>query len=59
MYDIDLIGGVPELNEDMKRGIAIAAWICRSYGEGQLWAETIESYGEQVRAMYWMKKENK
>jgi hypothetical protein len=59
MFDIEKIGGVPELTEEMKYGIILAAWICRSYGEGERWAECIECYGEQVRALYWLKKGEK
>jgi hypothetical protein len=28
-----------------------------SYGQGESWAEAIESIGEQIRRMWWMEKE--
>jgi hypothetical protein len=55
MMQIAEIGGLPELTNEQKEGIAIAAWICRSYGAGDIWAEVIECHGEQQRARYWMK----
>jgi hypothetical protein len=53
--DLEQLGGYfPELTKEQKEGIAIAAYICRMYGEGEVWAEAIESYGEQQRARHWM-----
>lgn len=57
MFDIANVGGIDELTAEQKEGLAIAAYICRMYGAGETWAETIESRGEQTRALYWMKKE--
>lgn len=57
MADIETINGLPPLTKEQKEGIAIAAYICRMYGNGNIWAETIETHGEQQRARYWMKKE--
>ena len=57
--DWNLIGGRPELTKEQKEGLAIAAYICRMYNEGKIWAEIIETYGEQMRAIYWMRKEPK
>jgi hypothetical protein len=47
------------VSEEMKKGLELAAYICRMYGEGEVWAETILSYGEQVRGRWWMEKEQK
>lgn len=59
LYDINKIGGIPELTKEQKEGIEIAAYICRMYSAGEIFAEAIESHGEQIRALYWMKVENK
>jgi hypothetical protein len=47
------------ISDEMQKGLALAAYICRMYGEGDVWAETIESRGEQIRGMWWMAHEAK
>lgn len=56
-YDIASVGGLPELTKEQKEGIAIAAYICRMYGDGERWTEVIELHGEQQRARFHMAKE--
>lgn len=41
------------LSDEMKKGLELAASICRLYGDGERWAEVILSKGEQVRARWW------
>jgi hypothetical protein len=45
------------LSEEMKSGLELAAYICRMYGEGEVWADTILCHGEQVRGRWWMEYE--
>ena len=45
------------LSDDMMKGVQLAAYICRMYGEGERWAEVILSHGEQVRGRWWMEYE--
>ena len=47
------------LSDEMKKGLELAAYICRMYGDGERWAEGILSHGEQVRARWWMEHEAK
>lgn len=56
--DIEEIGGLVDLTDEQCEGLKIAAFICRMYGQGDAFAEAIESHGEQQRARYWMKKLN-
>lgn len=56
MRDLDDIGGLPSLTKEQLEGIKIAANICRSYDDGNRWAETIECHGEQQRIRYHMKR---
>lgn len=46
------------ISEEMQKGLELAAYICRMYGEGEVWADIILSKGEQIRGMWWMEKEN-
>lgn len=47
------------LSDDMKKGLELAAFICRMYGDGKVWAETILHYGEQQRARWWIVKQQR
>ncbi len=42
------------MSDEMKKGLELAAYICRMYGEGERWAEVILLPGEQVRGRWWM-----
>jgi hypothetical protein len=42
---------------EMIKGLELAAYICRMYGEGGAWAEIILSGGEQTRGRWWMEYE--
>lgn len=52
------LGGITEpwepMSEDMKKGLELAAYICRMYGQGEPFAEAILCHGEQVRGRWWM-----
>jgi hypothetical protein len=45
------------MSEEMKKGLELAAYICRMHGNGDSFAEAILSHSEQVRARWWMEKE--
>lgn len=45
------------LSEDMRKGLELAAYICRMYRDGGIWADTILSPGEQVRGRFHMIKD--
>ena len=47
------------MSTEMLKGLKLAAYICRMYGDGAVWAETIESHGEQVRGRWWMEAERR
>jgi hypothetical protein len=47
------------ISEEMQKGLELAAYICRMFGEGEIWAEGILCKGEQIRAMWWMEYERK
>jgi hypothetical protein len=47
------------MSKGMQKGLELAAYICRMYGDGDQWADMILNYGEQVRARWWMEKEKK
>jgi hypothetical protein len=55
--DIVRIGGLKELTKEQKEGLAIAAYICGMYANGDGFAEVIMLHGEQQRARYWMRVE--
>ena len=45
------------LPDEVKRGLQLAAYICRMYGAGETWAEVILDEGEQIRGLWWMEYE--
>lgn len=47
------------ISDEMRKGLELAAYICRMYTNGDVWAEAIESHGEQVRGRWWMEKEKR
>ncbi len=46
-----------ELSPDTKKGLEIAAYICRMYGEGETFAKAILCRGEQISALWHMENE--
>lgn len=57
------LGGITSpwkpISDEMMKGVQLAAYICRMYGDGDIWSETILSGGEQVRALWWMEYEKR
>lgn len=47
------------ISDEMRKGIELAAYICRMYTAGDVWAEAIESHGEQVRGRWFMEYEKR
>lgn len=47
------------ISEEMQKGLELAAYICRMFGEGGIWSETILCHGEQVRGRWWMEYERR
>lgn len=45
-------------SDEFQKGLNLAAYICRMYCDGEIWAETILSKGEQIRGKWWMIKES-
>jgi hypothetical protein len=48
-----------ELSPEVQKGLQLAAYIVRMYGDGELWADVILSRGEQERARWWMEHESR
>lgn len=46
------------ISAEMQKGLELAAYICRMYGDGEPFAEAILSRSEQIRGMWWMISEN-
>lgn len=57
------LGGITKpwdpVSEEMQRGLELAAYICRMYGDGEAFAEAILSRGEQIRGRWWMEHEKR
>lgn len=47
------------LSAEMQEGLELAAYICSMYIDGDQWAESILSKGEQIRARWWMEYESR
>ena len=45
------------ISNEMRKGLELAAYICRMYGEGEPFAEAILHRGEQIRGMWHMMNE--
>lgn len=57
------LGGITKpwepISDEMQKGLELAAYICRMYGNGESFAEAILSKGEQTRGMWWMEYDEK
>lgn len=47
------------ISAEMQKGLDLAAYICRMYGAGEVWAEAILCRGEQIRGRWWMEYEQR